>query len=102
MGLQCPYVTSSNKATCDKSKSYILLANYDDKTLLRDWSASALANAIPIPVPGGDSRVMIFQKAPNLPQYEQVGDLNFGERVNRYTGTIGPLLCRDFSIHRRV
>jgi hypothetical protein len=51
MGLQCPYVTSSGKATCDKSKSYILLANYDDKTLLRDWSASALANAIPY---GGD------------------------------------------------
>jgi hypothetical protein len=49
MGLQCPYVTNgSGKATCDKSKSFILLANYDDKTLLRDWSASALANAIPI------------------------------------------------------
>jgi hypothetical protein len=48
MGLKCPYVTSSGKSTCDKSKSYILLANYDDKTLLRDWSASALANAIPI------------------------------------------------------
>jgi CotH kinase protein/Bacterial Ig-like domain (group 3) len=63
MGLQCPYVTSSGKATCDKSKSYILLANYDDKTLLRDWSASALANAIPYggdylnetPIPSGDS-----------------------------------------------
>ena len=49
MGLSCPYVTSGKaKPTCDKSKSYILLANYDDKTLLRDWSASALANAIPI------------------------------------------------------
>lgn len=49
MGLSCPYVTSgSGKATCDKSKSYILLANYDDKTLMRDWAASALANAIPI------------------------------------------------------
>ncbi len=48
MGLSCPYVTSSGKKTCDKSKSYILLANYDDKTLLRDWAASALANAIPI------------------------------------------------------
>jgi hypothetical protein len=49
MGLQCPYVTDSKgNPTCDKSKSYILLANYDDKTLLRDWSASALANAIPI------------------------------------------------------
>ncbi|HEY3837751.1 MAG TPA: CotH kinase family protein, partial [Bryobacteraceae bacterium] len=49
MGLQCPYVTNgSGKAACDMSKSFILLANYDDKTLLRDWSASALANAIPI------------------------------------------------------
>jgi CotH kinase protein/Bacterial Ig-like domain (group 3) len=49
MGLQCPYVTDTkSNPTCDKSKSYVLLANYDDKTLLRDWSASALANAIPI------------------------------------------------------
>lgn len=48
MGVTCPYVTSKGKATCDKSKSYLLLANYDDKTFLRDWSASALANAIPI------------------------------------------------------
>jgi hypothetical protein len=47
MGLQCPYVTKSGNAVCDKSKSYILLANYDDKSLLRDWSASALGNAIP-------------------------------------------------------
>jgi hypothetical protein len=69
MGLSCPYVTSSGKATCDKSKSYILLANYDDKTLLRDWAASALANAIPIgngyldspansPSPSGTSALM--------------------------------------------
>ncbi len=49
MGLECPYITNGKgKYTCDKSKSYILLANYDDKTFLRDWSASALANAIPI------------------------------------------------------
>ena len=49
MGLQCPYITNGKgKPACDKSKSFILLANYDDKTLLRDWSASALANAIPI------------------------------------------------------
>jgi hypothetical protein len=49
MGLQCPYVSDTKgNPTCDKSKSFILLANYDDKTLLRDWSASALANAIPI------------------------------------------------------
>lgn len=60
MGLSCPYV-AKGKPTCDKSKSYILLANYDDKTFLRDWSASALANAIPYggsylgetPVPSG-------------------------------------------------
>jgi hypothetical protein len=69
MGLGCPYVTSSGKATCDKSKSFILLANYDDKTLLRDWAASALANAIPIgngyldspaisPSPSGTSALM--------------------------------------------
>jgi hypothetical protein len=49
MGLQCPYGKSGT--TCDKSKTYVLLANYDDKSLLRDWSASALANAIPY---GGD------------------------------------------------
>ena len=47
LGVQCPYVTSSGKPVCGKSKSYILLANYDDKTLLRDWSASSLANSIP-------------------------------------------------------
>jgi hypothetical protein len=47
MGLQCPYVTSKGAPACDKSKSFILLANYDDKSLLRDWAASALANAIP-------------------------------------------------------
>jgi CotH kinase protein/Bacterial Ig-like domain (group 3) len=69
MGLQCPYVTTSGKSTCDKSKSYDLLANYDDKTFLRDWSASALANAIPIgngylnevagsPTPSGTSALM--------------------------------------------
>lgn len=52
MGLSCPYVTSGKaKPTCDKSKTYILLANYDDKTFLRDWSASALANAIPLTSP---------------------------------------------------
>jgi len=65
MGLNCGYVTSASVPTCDKSKSYILLANYDDKTLLRDWAASALANAIPnggdylsaagAPSPGGTS-----------------------------------------------
>jgi CotH kinase protein/Bacterial Ig-like domain (group 3) len=47
MGLGCPY-TTGKKPVCDKSKSYVLLANYDDKTLLRDWSAAALANAIPM------------------------------------------------------
>lgn len=70
MGLQCPYITNGKgKATCDKSKSYVLLANYDDKTFLRDWAASALANAIPIgngylnspadsPSPSGTSALM--------------------------------------------
>ena len=70
MGLQCPYITNgSGKPTCDKSKSFVLLANYDDKTFLRDWSASALANAIPIgngylnsppesPTPSGTSALM--------------------------------------------
>ncbi len=48
MGLSCPYVTNGKaKPVCDKAKKYHLLANYDDKTLLRDWAASALANAIP-------------------------------------------------------
>ncbi|HEX4020494.1 MAG TPA: CotH kinase family protein [Acidobacteriaceae bacterium] len=69
MGLNCPYVTSSGKTTCDKSKTYVLLANYDDKTFLRDWAASALANNIPIgngylnspadsPSPSGTSTLM--------------------------------------------
>ncbi len=69
LGITCPYVTSSGKEVCDKSKSYILLANYDDKSLLRDWSASALANAIPLgngyltspagsPTPSGTSQLM--------------------------------------------
>jgi len=70
MGLSCPYVTSGKaKPTCDKSKSYILLANYCDKTMLHDWAASALANAIPIgngylgspansPTPTGTSNLM--------------------------------------------
>jgi hypothetical protein len=69
MGLICPYLTSKGNETCDKSKSYILLANYDDKTFLRDWSASALANAIPIgngylnspadsPTPSGTSTLL--------------------------------------------
>ena len=69
MGMKCPYVTSSGKAICDKSKTYVLLANYDDKTFLRDWAASALANAIPMgggyltspadsPSPSGTSTLM--------------------------------------------
>ena len=68
MGLSCGYV-AKGKPACDKSKSYVLLANYDDKTFLRDWSASALANAIPIgngylssppnsPNPSGTSELM--------------------------------------------
>jgi hypothetical protein len=49
MGLQCPYITDTKgKATCDKSKSYVLIANYDDKTALRTWAAGVLANSIPI------------------------------------------------------
>jgi hypothetical protein len=49
MGLQCPYVTDSKgNPTCDKSKSYVLLANYDDKAILRTWSGGELARAIPI------------------------------------------------------
>jgi len=75
MGLSCPYLTGTKaKPICDKSKSYILLANYDDKTLLRDWAASALANAIPMgngylsspassPTPSGTSTLMPW--APN-------------------------------------
>jgi hypothetical protein len=68
MGLSCPY-TTGKKPVCDKSKSFLLIANYDDKTLLRDWSASALANAIPMgngyltspaksPSPSGTSTLM--------------------------------------------
>jgi hypothetical protein len=51
MGMTCPYVTGSGAGVCDKSKSYILLANYADKAMLRDWAASALALSIPN---GGD------------------------------------------------
>jgi hypothetical protein len=69
MGLSCGYVKSGGVAMCDKSKSYVLLANYDDKTLLRDWSASALANSITFggaylnspansPTPSGTSTLM--------------------------------------------
>jgi hypothetical protein len=69
MGLSCGYLSSKGKPACDKSKSYVLLANYDDKTFLRDWSASALANAIPVggaylnspadsPTPSGTSTLM--------------------------------------------
>lgn len=32
----------------DNNKSYVLLGNYGDKTLLRNWAGSALANAIPM------------------------------------------------------
>jgi len=49
MGLNCPYVTDTKaNPTCDKSKSYVLITNYDDKTLLRTWAAGYLANSIPI------------------------------------------------------
>jgi hypothetical protein len=69
MGLNCPNVSSKGKPVCDKSKSYVLLANYDDKTFLRDWAASALANAIPFgngylnsssgsPTPSGTSNLI--------------------------------------------
>ncbi|HEY0163154.1 MAG TPA: CotH kinase family protein [Edaphobacter sp.] len=44
MGLECGYVNGSGDSVCDKSKSYILLANYDDKTMLRDWAAFDLAD----------------------------------------------------------
>lgn len=47
LGLNCGYVTSSGKATCDKNTHYVLLANYADKSMLRDWAASALALSIP-------------------------------------------------------
>ncbi len=69
MGVICPYITSKGAAVCDKSKTYNLLANYDDKTFVRDWAASALANAIPMgngyltspagsPSPSGTSTLM--------------------------------------------
>jgi hypothetical protein len=70
MGVKCGYVSGKKDApACDKSKSYVLLANFDDKTFLRDWTASALANAIPIggeylnspadsPTPSGTSTLM--------------------------------------------
>ncbi|HEV2711120.1 MAG TPA: CotH kinase family protein [Edaphobacter sp.] len=100
LGVQCGYVTSSGKATCDKSKTYILLANYDDKSLLRDWAASYLANAIPYgdgsngylseaagsPTPSGTSTLMpwaphsIFVELFLNGQYE--GNYQLIEKVN--------------------
>lgn len=100
MGLQCGYVTSSGKAACDKSKTYVLLANYDDKSLLHDWAASALANAIPFgngtngylseaagsPTPSGTSALMpwaphsIFVELYLNGQYE--GNYQLIEKVN--------------------
>jgi hypothetical protein len=70
MGLECPYITNTKaNPTCDKSKSYELLANYDDKTLIRTWAGAKLANSIPIgngyldspansPTPSGTSALM--------------------------------------------
>jgi len=46
MGLECGYKKGTD-SVCDKSKSYILLANYIDKPMLRDWAAFGLANMIP-------------------------------------------------------
>lgn len=100
MGVSCPYVTSGGKATCDKSKTYVLLANYDDKSLLHDWAASALANAIPYgdgsngylseaagsPTPSGTSTLMpwaphsIFVELFLNGQYE--GNYQLIEKVN--------------------
>src|SRR5580658_2138686 len=45
MGLACGYVNKSGPV-CDKSKTYDLFANYDDKTFLRTWAAGTLARAI--------------------------------------------------------
>ncbi|CAH9019242.1 CotH kinase family protein [Candidatus Nitrosacidococcus sp. I8] len=52
MGFDCGYVDKdSGQPTCGSKKTYFLLANYDDKTFLRNWSAFWLANHIPY---GGD------------------------------------------------
>ncbi|CAB1276827.1 CotH kinase family protein [Candidatus Nitrosacidococcus tergens] len=52
MGLDCGYVDKdSGQPTCGSKKTYFLLANYDDKTFLRNWAAFWLANHIPY---GGD------------------------------------------------
>ncbi|HTV08966.1 MAG TPA: CotH kinase family protein [Candidatus Aquilonibacter sp.] len=97
LGVQCGYVNSSGKPTCDKSKTYVLLANYDDKSLLHDWAASALANAIPYgngylseaagsPTPSGTSALMpwaphsIFVELYLNGQYE--GNYQLIEKVN--------------------
>jgi hypothetical protein len=50
MGLNCGNFKKGDPL-CDKSKTYILLANYDDKTMLRNWAAFHLADSIPS---GGD------------------------------------------------
>jgi len=63
MGLECGYVKGKATPICDKSKTYILLANYDDKSLLHDWAASALANAIPY----GDGTNGYLSEAPGSP-----------------------------------
>ncbi len=97
MGLQCPYVTNTKgNAACDKSKHYVLLANYDDKTLMRTWAAAQLANAIPIgngflnspadsPTPSGTSVLMpwaphsLFVELYVNGQYE--GNYQLGEDI---------------------
>ena len=51
LGVNCGYVTSSNAPTCDKSKSYVLLASFFDKSLLRHSIAMDLARSIPSGAP---------------------------------------------------
>lgn len=70
LGVVCPYTTGT-KAICSKSKTYALLANFADKSMLRNAAAFLLAQSIPVgngylslaagsPTPSGNNQQMIW------------------------------------------
>lgn len=48
MGVDRSYTGGPSNHGCDRGKSYILLANYGDKTLLQDFGADALGTAFAV------------------------------------------------------
>ncbi|CAM5783381.1 hypothetical protein CCAE64S_01145 [Castellaniella caeni] len=55
LGIDCGYRLSPTQTGCNESKRYVLLANWADKSLLRNWAAFQLARSIPIGAPFLDS-----------------------------------------------